>query len=89
MDYQVPELLTLLQHALFVAVLLSAIPLLTGLLLGLVVSVLQAATQIQEQTVSFVVKAAGIGSILYLSAPWLSAELLEFATESFLIFPQR
>jgi len=78
-------LIELLQHGLLVAVLLSAVPLLTGLILGLLVSVVQAATQIQEQTISFVVKAAGIGAVLYFSAPWLSSELLFFARESFKI----
>ncbi len=85
MENELQELLALLRHGLLVAVILSAIPLCTGLVLGLVVSVLQAATQIQEQTISFVVKAAGIGAVLYVAAPWLSAELLFFAKQSFVV----
>ncbi|HEX7009729.1 MAG TPA: flagellar biosynthetic protein FliQ, partial [Phycisphaeraceae bacterium] len=54
-----------------------------ALVVGLVVSVLQAVTQIQEQTLSFVPKIIGMGVAAILVTPWLAVHLLEFARRMF------
>lgn len=62
---------------------LAAPVLITGMLVGLVISLLQAVTQIQEQTLSFVPKmlAMAIAGIVFL--PWLSTKILTFAKAMF------
>jgi len=63
--------------------LLSTPVLLAGLAIGLVVSVLQAVTQIQEQTLSFVPKIIGMVLVAVLFMPWMVSKLLTFSTEMF------
>lgn len=61
----------------------SAPILASGLLIGLAVSILQAVTQIQEQTLSFVPKIAAMGLVAMLIAPWLIQMLSDFSTQMF------
>jgi flagellar biosynthetic protein FliQ len=53
------------------------------LLVGLVTSVLQSVTSIQEQTLTFVPKLFALGGVMILLAPWTLRMLSEFAVESF------
>jgi len=59
------------RKALLVALELSAPVLAVGMLVGLIVSVVQAATQIQDQTLSFVPKILAIATALFFLLPWL------------------
>ncbi len=68
----------LLEQAFFLVLLLSALPLGCSMLVGLVVGVLQAATQVQEQTLSFVPKALAVAAVLYFAGPYCSAELVRY-----------
>lgn len=52
--------------------------LLAGLLVGLIISVFQATTQIQEQTLSFIPKIVVVGIILALTGPWMLQQIMEF-----------
>ncbi|MHB1683415.1 MAG: flagellar biosynthesis protein FliQ [Bacilli bacterium] len=52
--------------------------LVAGLLVGLIVSVFQATTQIQEQTLSFIPKIAIVGIILALTGPWMLQQIMAF-----------
>jgi flagellar biosynthetic protein FliQ len=62
-------------------VLLVAAPmLLSGLIIGLLVSIFQAATQINEQTMTFVPKIVAVLVALLLFGPWIMSILLPFAT---------
>lgn len=64
--------------------LLLSLPILAAALgIGLVISILQAVTQIQEQTLSFVPKIIGMGVAAILVTPWLAVRLLEFAQRMF------
>jgi flagellar biosynthetic protein FliQ len=54
-----------------------------ALIIGLAISILQAVTQIQEQTLSFVPKILGMGIVAILVAPWLFMKILEFASRMF------
>jgi len=57
--------------------------LVVGLVVGLLVSVFQATTQIQEQTLSFIPKIVAIFLTLALCGPWMLRVLTEFAREIF------
>ncbi len=56
---------------------------LTALVVGLVTAVLQAATQLQENVISFVPKIAAAGLVLALSGPWLLGQLTQYARTTF------
>lgn len=68
------------REALFVAVKLSLPLLLAGLVVGALISVLQAATQMQEQTINQVPKMFAIAATAFLAFPWMLAVLTEYAT---------
>jgi flagellar biosynthetic protein FliQ len=79
-----PEsVLTIAQKALEITLLMSAPPLLAALLTGLVVSVFQAATQINEMTLSFIPKLLAIFVVLVLFGPWMLGILLDYIRELF------
>jgi flagellar biosynthetic protein FliQ len=83
-----PEsVLTLAQRALEVTLLMSAPPLLAALLTGLLVSVFQAATQINEMTLSFIPKLVAIFVVLVLFGPWMLGILLDYMRELFTGIP--
>lgn len=54
-----------------IIVLMAAPPLLTGLIVGLMVSLFQAATQIQEMTLSFIPKLLAVGAALIFAGHWM------------------
>ena len=79
-----PEsVLTIAQRALEITLLMSAPPLLAALITGLVVSVFQAATQINEMTLSFIPKLLAIFAVLLLFGPWMLGILLDYIRELF------
>ena len=73
----------LARHAIFVALLIAAPMLITALVVGLGVSVFQALTQIQEQTLGFVVKLVAIVSVFLLALPWILQVMIRYASELF------
>ncbi len=56
----------------------SAPPLIASMGVGLVVSVLQATTQIQEQTLTFVPKLVAVFLSLMIAGPWIGAQIVQF-----------
>ncbi len=52
--------------------------LLVAMIVGLVIAILQAATQIHEQTISFAPKAVAVGLTLFFLAPWMTNEIIDF-----------
>jgi flagellar biosynthetic protein FliQ len=54
-----------------------------GLIVGIVVAVFQAATQINDSALAFVPKALATGAALIVSGPWILAQLIEFTTNIF------
>jgi flagellar biosynthetic protein FliQ len=70
-------------QALYLIVVLSAPVLLTAMIVGLVISLLQAVTQIQEQTLSFVPKMVATFIVIALTAGWVASSLYTFAVEVF------
>jgi flagellar biosynthetic protein FliQ len=74
-----PEAVTTIAHeAMYVALSLAAPPLLVGLTVGLVVSLFQAATQINEATLSFIPKLAAILATLVIIGPWMLSTMLDY-----------
>jgi len=57
--------------------------LIAGMIVGLVISIIQAATQINEMTMTFVPKIMAVFIVLVLSLPWAISNLTSFATEMF------
>ena len=83
-----PErVLAIAQHALEITLLMSAPPLLAALLTGLLVSVFQAATQINEMTLSFIPKLLAIFVVLVLFGPWMLGIVLDYMRELFTGIP--
>ena len=73
----------LVRHTLVLALIVSTPMLAIGLIVGIVVSLLQAITQIQEQTLSFVPKILAMIASAILLFPWMSQHLLEYASRMF------
>jgi flagellar biosynthetic protein FliQ len=74
-----PEtVLTIAQRALEITLLLAAPLLLVALLVGLLVGVFQAATQINEMTLSFIPKLLGMATALVIAGPWMLKELVGY-----------
>lgn len=70
--------MTLGQQAIELTLLLSAPLLISALAIGLVVSIFQAATQINEQTLSFIPKLVGIFLVLVIAGPWMVTMMVDF-----------
>lgn len=75
------------QEALWVAVLLAAPILLTALAIGLAIGMLQAATQIQEMTLSFIPKLLAVVVVLAVAGHWLLGTLTGFVLELYHSIP--
>jgi flagellar biosynthetic protein FliQ len=83
-----PELvINLVQQALETAILVSAPLLLAALVTGLVVSVFQAATQINEMTLSFIPKLLAIFAVAVLAGPWMVGVMVDFTRRLFNAIP--
>jgi flagellar biosynthesis protein FliQ len=68
------------REALWTMLLIGSPVLVAGMIVGLVVSLFQALTQIQEQTVAFVPKIIAMLLVLSVSLPWLIAHMLQYTT---------
>jgi flagellar biosynthesis protein FliQ len=74
-----PEtVVTVGRHALEVTLLLAAPLLLTALAVGLIVGIFQAATQINEMTLSFIPKLLAMAAVLAITGPWMLRTLVEY-----------
>ncbi|MCZ7563142.1 MAG: flagellar biosynthesis protein FliQ [Burkholderiales bacterium] len=75
-------------RALETMMLVSAPLLLAALITGLVVSVFQAATQINEMTLSFIPKLAAVFAALLIAGPWMTDVLVDYVQRLFADIPQ-
>ncbi|HCI13445.1 MAG: EscS/YscS/HrcS family type III secretion system export apparatus protein [Gallionellales bacterium GWA2_60_142] len=79
-----PEtVITIGQQAVQMTLLISAPLLLTALVIGLVVSIFQAATQINEMTLSFIPKLLGIFVVLIFTGPWMISMMVDYIQRLF------
>jgi type III secretion protein S len=69
------ETLLVFQQGLWLIIILSAPPLIVSTLLGVLVSILQALTQIQEQSLPYVVKLVAVAVTLALTGRWIGSEM--------------
>ena len=82
------EINQLSYQALLLILLLSAPPILISTILGLGVAIFQAATQIQEQTLSFMVKLLAVIMVLLFMGGWLSSQIMQFTLNILMNFPK-
>lgn len=82
------EIYQLSYQALMLILILSGPPIIISMVLGLLVAIFQAATQIQEQTLSFTVKLFATIFTIIIMGGWLSQEVLQFTNTIFLGFPK-
>jgi hypothetical protein len=80
-------LLELTSRTLTLVLILSMPPILAATLMGLLVSLLQALTQVQEQTLSFAVKLVVVSAVLLLTMSWVGTELLRLTEYVFELIP--
>ena len=79
--------IAMIREALELTLLVSAPLLLTALAVGLVVSVFQAATQINEQTLSFIPKLLGVFVAIVVTGPWILQLLVDYTQRMFTNIP--
>lgn len=77
------EIHTLSYQALMLILILSGPPIIISMVLGLLVAIFQAATQIQEQTLSFTVKLFAVILSIIMLGGWLSGQILQFTNTIF------
>ena len=75
------------QQGLYMLLLVSAPLLITVLVVGLVFSIFQAATQINEATLSFVPKVVAAVAVLAIAGPWMLTMLVEYIQRTLLAIP--
>ena len=78
----------LIRSGVFYILIVAAPALITGLVVGLIVSIVQATTSIQEQTLTFVPKIAAILIAVFVMGPWMIRVLVQFARNVFDSIPE-
>jgi len=77
------EIYQLTYQALILILILSGPPIIVSMVLGLLVAIFQAATQIQEQTLSFTVKLFAVVFTIIFMGGWLGAQVMQFTNTIF------
>jgi flagellar biosynthetic protein FliQ len=77
------SIIRLLREGLLLVLVLSAGPLAAAMVTGLVISILQATTQLQENTLSFVPKLFAVALVLAIAGPWMLNEAARFTRMMF------
>lgn len=83
MSMNAMQILAVTKEAMLLVLILSLPPIVVAAVLGVGVSLLQAITQVQEQTLSFAIKLLGVTFTLALTAAWLGRELMLYAIRMF------
>ncbi len=79
----VEQAIEIIRESLLTALFIMTPILFVGLVVGLVVSIFQAVTQIQEQTLTFVPKIIAMAMTLMVIVPWIGMRLIEFTMRMF------
>lgn len=79
-------LVELVQHTLVITLKVAAPILAAGIVVGLLISIFQAVTSMQEQTITFVPKLVAMVGVTVLLIPWITTKLMEFTVEMFTNF---
>lgn len=80
-------ILQVVREGLYLVLLVSLPPVLASLVVGLLVSLLQASTQLQDHTLSFVPKLVAVLVTLAVAGPWIGAQLVRFTQTVLQAFP--
>ena len=72
-------IIAIAKQALFLSLVITAPPVMVALLVGLTISIVQATTQIQEMTLTFVPKLVAVVLTLAMAGPWMLVQLITFA----------
>lgn len=75
--------LDLVMQCFYLILILSMPPILVASIVGILLSLIQAITQLQEQTLSFGIKLIAVAITMFLTASWFSTELLRFSQNIF------
>jgi flagellar biosynthetic protein FliQ len=81
------QVMTIGRHAMQITLMIAIPMLLVALMIGLLVSIFQAATQINEMTLSFIPKLIGVFLVLDLAGPWMLSILTDYFRELFMSIP--
>ena len=79
---------SLATQAMTLAIEIGGPMMLVGLVIGLVVSVFQAVTSIQEQSLSFIPKIVGLAALVVILGPWMLGQLVNYAENLYTSIPQ-
>ena len=82
------EAIHLLARGIMVATELLLPVLIVSLVVGVTISLVQAATQVQEMTLSFAPKLGAILAVLVIMGPWMLGQLVDFTRDLFTLLPQ-
>ena len=82
------HVIQLAYQGLLLILILSAPPILISMVFGIIVAIFQAATQIQEQTLSFTIKLVAVTLTLMFLGSWLGGQIMGFALNIFSHFPE-
>jgi flagellar biosynthetic protein FliQ len=80
-------IVNLATQAMTVALKVAGPMLLTGLVIGLIVSIFQSVTQIQEQSLSYIPKIVGVAVLVVLLGPWMLDQLITYVQNLYLSIP--
>ena len=83
----VADVINVMEGALKVTIMISAPVLIVSLIVGFVIGIIQAATQIQEMTLTFVPKLIAVGLVLIFFGPWMLRILVSFVVQLFYNIP--
>ncbi|MEW6426836.1 MAG: flagellar biosynthesis protein FliQ [Thermodesulfobacteriota bacterium] len=75
------EVLTLGEQAITLSLMLSAPPLIVGMVVGLLIALFQATTQIQEMTLTFVPKIVAVMLSMIFFASWMMVKITDFTSD--------
>ncbi len=68
----------LVRHAVMISLMVAAPMLLTAMIVGILVSLVQAVTQLQEQSLTFIPKLAMVSLVFLVTLPWALSQLTEY-----------
>ena len=84
----IETVISLGRESMKIALMIGSPMLIVGVAIGLIVSILQSATQMQDQTVAFVLKLVAIFATLALFLPWIVAKTAEFSQQTLTNIPE-
>lgn len=75
---EVQQAIDIARESILIAIKMSAVPLIVGLAIGLLVSIVQTLTQIQEQTLALIPKMLAVVLSIFLILPWLIGQITDY-----------